>query len=94
MVGTDVLFVGRKEETPVVFKMSAIDVVVRYRINFTVQRLRVVSTVANGVIVRIDLVDDRVRQEDAPVERQGDAPVVVQGGDGPQQGAAEHNGQA
>ena len=81
-------------KTPVVFKMSAIELVVRYRINFSVQRQRLVSTVENGIIVRIDLVDDRVRQEDAPVERQGDAPVEVQEGDGPQQGAAEHNGQA
>ena len=80
-------------KTPVVFKMSAIELVVRYRINFSVQRQRPVSTVENGVIVRIDLVDDRARQDDAPVERQGDA-VVVHGADGPQQGAAEHNGQA
>ena len=94
MVGTDMLFVGRMEKSPVVFKMSAIELVVRYRINFSVQRQRVVSTVVNGVIVRIDLVDDRVHQGDAPVERQGDAPVEVQEGDGPQQGAAEHNGQA
>ena len=81
-------------KTPVVFKMSAIELVVRYRINFSVQRQRPVSTVENGVIVRIDLVDDRVRQEDVQVERHGDAQVVVQGEDGLQQGAAEHNGQA
>ena len=81
-------------KTPVVFRMSSIELVVRYRINFSVQRQRVVSTVVNGVIVRIDLVDDRVRQEDAPVERQGDAPVEVQEVDGPQLDAAEQNGDA
>ena len=74
--------------------MSSIELVVRYRINFSVQRQRLVSTVENGIIVRIDLVNDRVRQEDAQVERRGDAPEVVQGEDGLQQGAAEHNGQA
>ena len=74
--------------------MSSIELVVRYRINFSVQRQRLVSTVENGIIVRIDLVDDRVRQEDAPVERQGDAPVEVQEVDGPQLDAAEQNGDA
>ena len=81
-------------KTPVVFRMSSIELVVRYRINFTVQRQRLVSTVENGIIVRIDLVDDRDRQEDAQVERRGDAPEVVQGEDDLQQGAAEHDGQA
>ena len=81
-------------KTPVVFKMSSIELVVRYRINFSVQRQRLVSTVENGIIVRIDLVDDRVRQEDAQVERRGDAPELVQGEDDLQQGGAEHNGQA
>ena len=79
----------------VVFKMSSIDLVVRYRINFSFQRqMRLVTTVENITIVRIDLVDDRVRQEDAPVERQVEAAVAVQGANGPQRGAAEHDGQA
>ena len=81
-------------KTLVVFKMSSIELVVRYRINFTFQRQRLVSTIENITIVRIDLVDDRVRQEDAPVERQVEAAVVVQGANGPQRGAAERDGQA
>ena len=45
-------------KTLVVFKMSSIELVVRYRINFTFQRQRLVSTIENITIVRIDLVDD------------------------------------
>ena len=81
-------------KTPVVFRMSSIELVVRYKINFTVQRQRVVSTVESGIIVGMDLVDDRDRHEDAQVERRGDAPELVQGEDDLQQGGAEHNGQA
>ena len=82
------------ENHQLVFKMSNIELVVRYRISFSVLRQRVVTTVSNGEIVQINLVDDRVRQGDAPVERQGDAPVEVQEVDGPQLDAAEQNGDA
>ena len=79
----------------VVFKMSSIDLVVRYRINFSFQRqMRLVTTVENITIVRIDLVDDPVRQDGAPVERQVEAAEAVQGANGPQQGAADNDGQA
>ena len=79
----------------VVFKMSSIDLVVRYRINFSFQRqMRLVTTVENITIVRIDLVDDQVRQDGAPVERQVEAAEAVQGANGPQQGAADNDGQA
>ena len=83
-------------KTLVVFKMSSIELVVRYRINFSFQRqMRLVTTVENITIVRIDLVDDdRVRQDGAPVERQVEAAEAVQGANGPQRGAAEHDGQA
>ena len=79
----------------VVFKMSSIDLVVRYRINFSFQRqMRLVTTVENITIVRIDLVDDQVRQDGAPVERQVEAAEAVQGANGPQQDAADNDGQA
>ena len=79
----------------VVFKMSSIDLVVRYRINFSFQRqMRLVTTVENITIVRIDLVDDQVRQDGAPVERQVEAAEAGQGANGPQQGAADNDGQA
>ena len=79
----------------VVFKMSSIDLVVRYRINFSFQRqMRLVTTVESITIVRIDLVDDQVRQDGAPVERQVEAAEAVQGANGPQQGAADNDGQA
>ena len=79
----------------VVFKMSSIDLVVRYRINFSFQRqMRLVTTVESITIVRIDLVDDRVRQDGVPVERQVEAAEAVQGANGAQQGAADNDGQA
>ena len=79
----------------VVIKMSSIDLVVRYRINFSFQRqMRLVTTVENITIVRIDLVDDQVRQDGAPVERQVEAAEAVQGANGPQQGAADNDRQA
>ena len=79
----------------VVFKMSSIDLVVRYRINFSFQRqMRLVTTVENITIIRIDLVDDQVRQDGAPVERQVEAAEAVQGANGPQHGAADNDGQA
>ena len=84
-------------KTLVVFKMSSIELVVRYRINFSFQRqMRLVSTVEDITIVRIDLVDDddRVRQGGAPVERQVEAAEAVQGANGAQQGAADNDGQA
>ena len=79
----------------VVFKMSSIDLVVRYRINFSFQRqMRLVTTVENITIVRIDLVDDQVRQDGAPAERQVEAAEAVQGANGPQQDVADDDGQA
>ena len=66
--------------------MSVIEVVVRYRVNLSVVRGRIVTTVSNGEIIDIHLVEDRANE--------GVAPEVEQVVQDPPRDVADQNGDA
>ena len=77
---------GEKVSHRLVSKMPEIEVVVRYRVNLSVFRGRIITTVSNGEIIDISLVEDRANE--------GVAPEVDQDVQGPPRDVADQNGDA
>ena len=77
---------GEKVSHSLVAKMQEVEVVVRYKVNFSVVRGRIITTVSNGEIIDINLVEDRANE--------GVAPEVDQEVQGPPRDVADQNGDA
>ena len=77
---------GEKVSHRLVSKMPEIEVVVRYKVNLSVFRGRIITTVSNGEIININLVEDRANE--------GVAPEVDRDVQGPPRDVADQNGDA
>ena len=77
---------GEKVSHSLVSKMPEIEVDVRYKVNLSVVRGRIIATVSNGEIIDINLVEDRANE--------GVAPEVDQDVHGPPRDVADQNGDA
>ena len=77
---------GEKVSHSLVSKMPEIEVDVRFKVNLSVVRGRIIATVGNGEIININRVEDRANERVQP--------VVDQDVQRPPQGVAGQNGDA